>query len=139
MNLTGRVDTVVQLLDIFPTIAAMFGKEVVTDGRSLFEAIKTKTIDDSMAISTTFNDIANFGIRWRQWYYVINLKDNSEELFNIIKAPLKDVAAKNTFFRGRFITWLNKYDRLGVESQAIDLKKLPADIRKDLKSLGYID
>lgn len=143
MNLKGYVDTVVQLADIFPTIADLFGEKMELDGQSLFKSIKQKIVNDNMAISTTFQGRQSFGIRWRDWYYLVNLTDNSQKLYNLKSNPLDDCSDKEpdliTFFRGKFLTWLNRCDRLGEGSQSIDLKKLPADIRDELKSLGYIN
>jgi len=143
MNLKGRVGTVVQLADIFPTIADLLGKKMDFDGKSLLQSIKEKNINDNIAISTTFQRLQSFGIRWRHWYYMINLLDNSEKLFHLNLNPLNDCSDKNPeiimFFRGKFLTWLHRCDSLGEASQSIDLKKLPDDIRDELKSLGYIN
>jgi arylsulfatase A-like enzyme len=143
MNLKGKVDTVVQLADIFPTISAMFGKTRDFDGRSLFDPIREKSLNDNLAISTTFNLTPEFGIRWRNWYYMIGLRDNSERLFNLKEDPLNEVSQTHpdviTFFRSKFITWLNQQNNLSVKSESVDLNKLPEDVKENLKSLGYLD
>lgn len=145
MKLTGRVETVVQLADIFPTFAALFGEKRYFDGRNLLEAIKTKDEDDSFAVSTSFGTPPVIGFRWRSWYYIIYTHDNSEELFNLKDDPLKNVAGLKenedlvTFFRAKFLHWLYPFDNLERTSQSVDLKKLPKDEYDNLKSLGYIN
>lgn len=143
MNLKGRVDRVVQLADIFPTFSRMFGQKGEFDGQSLMDSIEKPDMDDTFAFSTTFTDRPAYAIRWRDWYYIINTVANREELFYLKGNPLTDVSLKypdvTLFFKTKVLTWLIDYDNLERESLHIDLKKLPRDIRHNLKSLGYID
>lgn len=143
MNLKGRVKRVVQLADIFPTFSRMFGQKGQFDGQSLMESIEKNDIDDTFAFSTTFTDRPAYGIRWRDWYYIINTVNNQEELYHLKGDPLINVLLQYpdvaTFFKAKVLSWLVEYDNLERESQHIDLKKLPRDIRHNLKSLGYID
>ncbi len=84
-------------------------------------------------------------MRWRNWYYIFYLHDNSEALFDLKGDPLRDVVSvvenKNlvTFFRSRFLSWLYPFDNLERTSQSVDLKKLPKEEYENLKSLGYIN
>lgn len=145
MNLKGRIKTVVQLADIFPTIAAMFGEKRFFDGRSLLEAMNIKEEDDTFAFSTSFGTPPSVGIRWRNWHYIIHQHDNSEELFNLEKDPLKNTAELEDnkdlviFFRAKFLAWLHPMDNLERTDQSVDLKKLPKEEYENLKSLGYIN
>lgn len=145
MKLSGRVETIVQLVDIFPTVAAFAGEKRYFDGRNLLEAITIQKEDDSFAFTTSFGHPQILGIRWRDWYYIIYLHDNSEELFNLKTDPLKNVVALKenedlaTFFRAKFLDWFNPFDNLERTSQSVDLKKLPQDDYENLKSLGYIN
>lgn len=145
MKLTGRVETVVQLADIFPTFAAIFGEKRYFDGHNLLDAINTRKEDDSFAFSTSFGMPPAIGIRWRGWYYIIYTHNNAEELFDLKGDPIKDVAGLNenedlvTFFRAKFLHWLYPFDNLERTSQSVDLKKLPKEEYENLKSLGYIN
>ena len=146
MGLTGRIQRVTQLADIFPTFAALFGEKRYFDGQSLLESIKIKKQDDTFAFSITFGDPPSIGIRWRDWYYIIHLHSNNrEELFHLKSDPLKDVSPLKenkdtlTFFRAKFLNWLIQFDNLERASRSVDLKKLPKDVYDNLKSLGYID
>ncbi|MCK4943355.1 MAG: sulfatase-like hydrolase/transferase, partial [Candidatus Aminicenantes bacterium] len=143
MNLKGRVKRVVQLADIFPTFSRMFGQKGQFDGQSLMGSIEKNDIDDTFAFSTTFTARPAYGIRWRDWYYIINTVNNQEELYHLKGDPLTDVLLQYpdvaTFFKAKVLSWLIGYDNLERESHYIDLKKLPRDIRHNLKSLGYID
>ncbi len=145
MKLNGRIETIVQLADIFPTIAALFGENRYFDGRNLLEAIKTQKVDDSFAFSISFGTPPTIGIRWRSWHYIIYLHNNREELFNLKTGPLENVAGLKengdlvTFFRAKFLHWLYPFDNLERTSQSVDLKKLPKEEYENLKSLGYIN
>ena len=145
MKLGGRVETIVQLADIFPTFAALFGEKRYFDGRNLLESIASQKEDDSFAFTTSFGTPQVIGIRWRDWNYIINMHDNTEELFNIKTDPLKNVAGGKenedllTFFRAKFLDWFHPFDNLEMTSQSVDLKKLPKEEYENLKSLGYIN
>jgi choline-sulfatase len=145
MKLKGRIERVTQLVDIFPTVAALFGESRYFDGESLLNSIRVKTEDDTFAFSTTFGMPPSIGIRWRSWYYIIHLFSIEEELFNVTKAPLENVSGLEankdllTFFRSKFLDWYIYFDNIGRTAQSVDLKKLPRGEYENLKSLGYID
>jgi arylsulfatase A-like enzyme len=145
MKLKGRVERVTQLVDIFPTFAALFGEKRYFDGQSLLDSIGVKKEDDTFGFSTSFGLPPSIGIRWRSWYYIIHLFNNGEELFNLKKAPLKNKAGLEenkdllTFFRAKFLDWYIDFDNIERTSQSVDLKKLPKGEYENLKSLGYID
>jgi arylsulfatase A-like enzyme len=145
MKLKGRVERVTQLVDIFPTFAALFGEKRYFDGQSLLESLRVKKEDDTFGFSTSFGLPPSIGIRWRSWYYIIHLFNNGEELFNLKKDPLKNAAGLEenkdllTFFRTKFLDWYIDFDNIERTSQAVDLKKLPKGEYENLKSLGYID
>jgi arylsulfatase A-like enzyme len=145
MKLGGRVEKIVQLVDIFPTFAALFGEKRYFDGRNLLESINIQKEDDSFAFTTSFGQPQIIGIRWRNWDYIISMHDNAEELFNVKTDPLKNVAElpENedlvTFFRAKFLDWFNPFDNIERTSQSVDLKKLPKEEYENLKSLGYIN
>jgi arylsulfatase A-like enzyme len=145
-NLTGIVERVVQLADIFPTVAFLLGGERYFDGESLLTSIKKRKIDDRFAFSTTFKIPPSIGMRWRSWYYILHLRrNNKEELYNLDTDRLRDVAASRenrdilTFFRAKFLNWYIEFDNLGRTGQSIDLKKLPTEELENLRSLGYIN
>ncbi|MCP5054194.1 MAG: sulfatase [bacterium] len=145
MNIKGKVDRVAQLVDIFPTFARLFGEERYFDGRSLLDAINNKEDRDLFAFSTSFGTPPSIGVRWRNWYYIKHLYNNSDELFDLETDPLTNVAAIETnhdtltFFQAKFLDWLHQFDNLERTSQSVDLKKLPKEEYENLKSLGYIN
>ena len=141
-----RIKKVVQLVDIFPTFAALYDENRFFDGRSLFESLEDGgQYDDVMAFSTSFGSPPAVGIRWREWHYIYHMYSGKQELFNLEVDPLLDVSkeAENsvltTFFHAKFLNWLLQFDNSQLESQSVDLKTLPQDVRENLKSLGYID
>jgi arylsulfatase A-like enzyme len=143
MNLKGRVERIVKLADIFPTVAALLNDRVDVDGQSLFQAVFNREMNDDLAISTSFHTIADFGIRWRDWYYLIRTKDNSEELYHLSVNPLEDVSGTQAdvllFLRGKFLNWLMENDQQDDIGEILDLKKLPKDVLDHLRTFGYIE
>lgn len=142
LNLRGRVLRVVQLTDIFPTLADLFGQGIALPGKSLFAAVEGRTIDDTCAVSQSIAETAQFGMRWRQWYYIVSLNTGREYLFDLDRDPrieAKDGAKDmKGFFKAMFLDWLTRSDDAPDASTAIDLKTLtPAEI-ESLKTLGYI-
>jgi arylsulfatase A-like enzyme len=142
MNLRGRVHRVVQLSDLFPTLTDLFGQRVALPGRSLLAAVEEPAIDDACAVSQSISEVAQFGMRWRQWYYIVSLNTGRERLFDLDRNPLVEAkdSAKETkeFFRAMFLDWLARSDDAPDTSTAIDLKTLtPAEI-ESLKTLGYL-
>lgn len=143
MNLKGRVDRVVSLTDIFPTIASLFGERLAMDGKSLFHAVVSREINDDIAISTSFHTISDFAVRWRDWYYLIQTKNNGEELYRLSHDPLLDVSTASRdvllLLRGQFLNWLRINDQMDDAGETLDFKKLPADVLDHLRTLGYIE
>ena len=142
MKLKGRVRRVVQLTDLFPTVIDLFGQSVALPGRSLLAAIAEPTIDDTCAVSQSISNVAQFGMRWRQWYYIVSLNTGRERLYDLDRDPRSEakIGAKEMkgFFRAMFLDWLARSDDSPDASTAIDLKTLtPAEI-ESLKTLGYI-
>jgi arylsulfatase A-like enzyme len=142
MNLKGRVRTVVQLTDVFPTLADLFGQRITLPGKSLLEAVEGKAIDDTCAVAQSIAENARFGMRWRQWYYTISLNSGREQLFDLDRDPraeAKDGADDmKRLFKAMFLEWLARSGDAPDASTAIDLKTLtPAEI-ESLKTLGYI-
>jgi arylsulfatase A-like enzyme len=144
MELTGRVERVTELVDIFPTLAGLLGEKRYFDGQSLLDSVNSREEDDRIGFSTTFGMPPSISMRWRSWYYVIHLFSGEQELFNLREDPLTNVAHREenkdvlTFFRTRFLDWYITFDNLERTSQSVDLKKLPRDEYENLKSLGYI-
>jgi arylsulfatase A-like enzyme len=142
MNLRGRVQRVVQLTDIFPTLTDLFGQRVPLPGKSLLAAVEGRTIDDTCAVAQSITEVAQFGMRWRHWYYIMNLITGRQQVFDLDadpRAAMKDGSDDmKGFFLAMFLDWRIRSDEPFDAATAIDLKKLtPAEI-ESLKTLGYI-
>jgi arylsulfatase A-like enzyme len=147
-HLSGRVERVTQLVDIFPTIAALFGdkgKKRIFDGCDIVDSLDNPGEDDTFAFSTSTEIPPSIGIRWRSWYYIIHMSSGKEELFNLKQDLSRDVAKLEenrdllVFFKTKFLHWYNGFADVDRLSQSVDLKKLPKEDYDELKSLGYID
>lgn len=138
----GRVSRVVQIADIFPTILDLFGQEIGLDGESLLEAVHSPELDDRFVVSWAFSTHETFGIRWRNWYYIKEIRSGRERLFRLDGDPLTDVADENpvvrTFFHLRFLDWYLRASLEEGQSVNVDMKKLPPEEIENLRSLGYL-
>jgi len=142
MNLKGRVKTVVELADVFPTVLNIFGQKIPLDGKSLLDSVAMKQENDNIAVCCSFNTKADFGLRWRQWYAIINLGTRGETLyraadpfFQKIREPEESV---RTFLKARFLEWLKRFSEIDERPVRIDLNSLPKNEIENLRSLGYL-
>ena len=143
MNIKGRVRTVVQTTDIFPTISRLFRNKRNFDGRSLMEAYFQKEQGNEYSISRNFIMPGAFGIRWRDYYYIIELNDFTEELYDVNLAPEKNIIDKHKplalYLRTKFLTWLCRYQTIQKKAKEVDLNKLSQNELENLRALGYIE
>ncbi|NIM90741.1 MAG: sulfatase-like hydrolase/transferase [Candidatus Aminicenantes bacterium] len=143
MNIKGRVRTVVQTTDIFPTISRLFRNKRKFDGRSLVEAYFQKEQGNEYSVSRNFIMPGAFGLRWRDYYYIMELNDFTEELYNVNISPEINIIDKHKalslFLRTKFLAWLCRYQTIQKKAKQIDLTKLsPAEL-ENLRALGYIE
>ncbi len=142
MERRGRVHRLSELADIFPTIVSLFGQTLPLDGRIL--PLPGEELDDHMAVSRTFNRCPVYGLRWRNWYAVIDLGNSEMELFSLANGadPLKEVGQRYSrvasYLTARFLAWLARFRDSGGEATTISLKSLPASEIEEMKTLGYL-
>jgi arylsulfatase A-like enzyme len=142
MNLKGRVRTVVELADIFPTVLDIFGQRISLDGKSLLDATTMEQENDNIAVCCSFNTTADFGLRWRQWYYIINMGTGWETLYRaadpFFQEILEPEESVRTFLKARFLEWLKRFSEIDERPVRIDLNSLPKNEIENLRSLGYL-
>ncbi len=140
MNRKGRVRPLVELADIFPTIAWFFGQQPALDGRNLLLNNFNDDLDDRMVTSRTGTQPAAYGVRWRDWYYILNLGNNSEQLYRLTVDPLHETAHPEirSFLKSRFLDWYARFRNGSENAGAITLKDLPASDIEEMKTLGYL-
>ena len=95
LELKGRVVKLAELADIFPTITSLLGQKLALDGRNLLGSGANGSMDDSMIVSRTINKCPKYGLRWKNWYYMINFNDNHERLFSLTADPYREIAASH--------------------------------------------
>ncbi|KPK78729.1 MAG: hypothetical protein AMJ89_00565 [candidate division Zixibacteria bacterium SM23_73] len=143
MNLKGRVQTIVQTTDIFPTIARLFKDKREFDGRSLLEAYYQKAQGKEFSVSRNFLKPGAFGIRWLNYYYILDLKDFDQELYDVNLEPGKNIVdsrkALSLYLRTLFLRWLWKYQTIQKKEFVVDLKKLSKEELEHLRAFGYIE
>ncbi|TRZ91768.1 DUF229 domain-containing protein [bacterium] len=142
MNLKGRVRTVVELADVFPTVLDIFGQRLPLDGKSLLNTAAPGQENDDIAVSCSFIDVADFGLRWRQWYDIINMGTGRETLYRaadpFFQEILEPEESVRTFLKARFLEWLKRFSEIDQTPVRIDLNGLPKNEIENLRSLGYL-
>ncbi len=142
MGVKGRERRLVELADIFPTIAAIFGQRLDMDGRSMLPPHPDSEGDGRLVAARTLNRCAKYGLRWKDWYYLIDLGNNQEGLFALAIDPLADVGARHpralAFLKARFLDWYSRFRDLPDYSIQVNLKNLPASEIEEMKTLGYL-
>jgi arylsulfatase A-like enzyme len=142
LNIKGRVQTVVQTTDIFPTIARLFQSNRKFDGQSLIDASDHKIIGNNYAVSRNFLKPGAFGIRWQSYFYIINLDDFAEELYDVTDDPRENIVDKkqalSLYLRTKFLKWLRLYQSNQRKEKTVNIEKLSEEELENLRSLGYI-
>jgi len=142
MKLRGRVRTVVELADIFPTILDIFGQRISLDGKSLLDAATAEQLNDNIAVCCSFNTTADFGLRWRQWYYIVNLGTSWETYYRAADPFFQEISEPEeglrTFLSARFLEWFKRFSEIDEQPVRIDLNTLPKNEIENLRSLGYL-
>jgi arylsulfatase A-like enzyme len=142
MGLTGRVRCVVDLAGAFPTLLDLFGQSVGLDGKSWLPAVASREQDDAMSLSRSFSNVGDFGLRWRDWYAIINLAAGTETLYRRAEPVFAEVGAGmenvRLLFRVQFLEWLGRFAEAADRPVPVDLRTLPKNELENLRSLGYI-
>jgi len=141
LKISGRVKKIVQVVDIFPTISEPFGERLKSDGKSLLQ--RESNPEEEFSVCRSFINPGSFGIRWKNYYYIINLDGFKEELYELKNNPSLNVINENKilsiYLRTKFLRWLRKYQSIYKKPKKIELEKLPKDVLENLRSLGYIN
>jgi arylsulfatase A-like enzyme len=147
LNRKGRISNVVQLVDVFPTIAGLFGKMPECDGRDALNLPGPGPMDDTFAVARTSwyftgESPATYSLRWRNWYYILNTKTRKEQLYQLDRDPLRDVRTLNPgiagLFEARFLSWYKSFEKLDLPLGPLRRRKMSDKEIEALKSLGYL-
>jgi hypothetical protein len=142
MGLKGRVKGVVELAGAFPTLLDLFGQSVALDGKSWLPAAAVRDQDDAMSVSRSFSNVGDFGLRWRDWYAIINLAADTETLYRRAEPVFAEAGAGTEsvrlLFKVLFLEWLGRFSELDNRPVALNLGTLPKNEMENLRSLGYI-
>jgi len=142
MGLKGRVRSLVELADIFPTVASLFGQPLKQDGRILPLPGPAAELDDRMVVFRTKTRCPSYGMRWKNWYYIIDFSSNGERLYLLTADPSRDVGAAHpqvrAFLKARFLAWYAQFRDGSDDAAEIAKKSLPAEDLEEMKTLGYL-
>jgi arylsulfatase A-like enzyme len=134
-----RVDPVVELLDLGPTILELAG--VGADGlggRSLFEAEPGR-----LAFSRTVWDKPRYSARGERYKLIWDSRTDGRELYDLEQDPAE---TRNVFdeapflagwFEQRLFTWLREQERLRAETPPPESAVVTEEQREIIEDLGY--
>jgi arylsulfatase A-like enzyme len=146
-----RVDTQAQLIDIMPTILDYLNIPIdgEAQGVSLFPLLKGHGIKELPAFSETkLPGPKPLAIRTRNYKFIINTEDGSEELYDLLKDPgeLNNIINDNVEIADKLRQDLLEWKKNCLEKQTSFKKtssgqNMPLDEKtlQQLKSLGYIE
>ncbi len=140
LGLKGRVEGVVELAGVFPTLLDLFGQSVGLDGKSWLPAVAARGHNDDLSVSRSFSNVGDFGLRWRDWHAIVNLASGSETLYRRAEPVFVEAGTGNVrlLFEVLFLEWLGRFSELDDRPVALDLGALPKNELENLRSLGYI-
>ncbi len=143
MGLKGRVEAVVELAGALPTLLDLFGQEIGLDGKSWLPAIVAPGSNDVIAVARSFTNVADFGVRWRDWYAILNLASDTETLYRRSQPLFTEIGAGEEedvrlLFKVMFLEWLGRFAAADDRPVSVDLQTLPKNELENLRSLGYI-
>jgi len=142
LGLKSRVKGIVELAGAFPTLLDLFGQTIRGDGKSWLPAIASGGMDDSLSVSRCFTVRGDYGLRWRDWYAILNPFSGAETLYRSARPVFEKVETGEEsirlLFKVRFLEWLARFAELGTQAVNLDLITLPKNELENLRSLGYI-
>jgi len=142
LGLKGRVKGVVELAGAFPTLIDLFGQTIRLDGKSWLPSIAAGGMDDALSVSRCFTVRGDYGLRWRDWYAILNPSTGTETLYRSARPVFEEVGtgeeSVRLLFKVRFLEWLARFAELGDQAATINLQTLPKNELENLRSLGYI-
>jgi arylsulfatase A-like enzyme len=143
LGIKGRAEAVVELAGAFPTLLDLFGQDLGLDGKSWLPAIAASGYGEAMAVARSFPEFDDFGLRWRDWYAVMNPASGTLSLFRSAKPVFTEVGGGDDhdvrlLFKVKFLEWLNRFAASSDSPVSLDLQTLPKNELENLRSLGYI-
>jgi len=143
-----RVDALVDLVDIAPTVADVFGvrgeggADREFQGRSLLPVISGAP-GRPVVVSRTVWERPRYALRDGRWTFVYDTANGSEELFDTAADPeeRQDVAAQHplraAYLRETLLEWVGSVFRPGADATA-GPDSMSRDECEALKALGYL-
>ena len=140
-QLPRRVDDIVELIDLAPTILELAGVHVpeTMQGRSLLHPDA-----DRVAFTRTVWKRARYSARNDRYKLIWDSRTGVTELYDLETDPIEkqNIVAERTFVSGyleqRLLTWLRDQEALRV-GVSPDSTEMTEQERRRLKSLGYTD
>lgn len=144
-----RIDSVVQTVDIYATMADVFGSEKASDqidGDSILPLLANpERTRDGLAYTRTLWDKPTYGVRDGRWEYVYETRSGNEQLYDLQadhaekRNLLAEYPIRSAYFKQHLSSWiLEQKEKARRISSPADAQMDAAD-EENLKRLGYID
>lgn len=141
-----RIDSLVQVIDIFPTALSFAGVGIsaIVQGKDLKPTVLDRAPGFHRYIYSNYaggNDIQS-AVRSKEWKFIYNEKADRAQLYNLIRDPqeLNNLSSvlpeKVDFFLKEYYGWKEKILKFELSAEE---KRLSRDETEQLRALGYID
>ncbi len=143
LNLKGERGSVVQIIDLFPTLAQFFsGPRPEWDSQGMVDVLLGERRSERPVFIQGFQLHELFALCWPRWYYIFSLNTDHEILFDLQQDPLKSLTElypeHADFFRGQILNWLRLMYSKARRPLTFDTKSLSKETIENLKTLGYL-
>jgi arylsulfatase A-like enzyme len=144
-----RISQIVELLDLTPTVLAIFGLEGhpanrEMEGRNLLRLLNGETLGRRWAFSRTLWNKPRYSVRGSRYKLIWDSNTDKTELYDLDGDPeeksnlAEDKGLIRGFLQQELLRWIWGQERLRVGAPAPESSEITEDLRRQLESLGYI-
>ena len=144
-----RIDHVVELIDIAPTVLELAGLDVQPSldrmqGESLVPLLQGGKFPEGLAFSRTLWSKPRYAVRGSRFKFIWDSRTGSSELYHLESDAREqiDLSAERTvvagFLRLKLYTWIREQEHLRVGGPDPERASIPNDLGRHLGAVGYV-
>jgi arylsulfatase A-like enzyme len=141
-----RIEGVVSLIDLMPTLLSLTGHDVPrrTQGRDFSSLLERDTLDETFSFSTSVKHREGvYSVRSRRNKLIFDSNSGSRYLFDILEDPgeYRDIAEQNNQLMDELLGRLQDHlGQLGAQEPIEPaLGPIPTELMDRLRALGYLE